>query len=85
MFEHDNRRPRSALGRLLLRGLRRWQRQRAMDELQAMDDRDLWDIGLTRNDIPRAVERPVQQEVTAPHGHCYSLSFEVSNWTPPRR
>ena len=56
MFEHDNRRPRSAFGRLLLCGLRRWQRQRAMDQLQAMDDRELWDIGLTRNDIPRAVE-----------------------------
>lgn len=62
MFEHDNRRPRSALGRLLLRGLRRWQRQRAMDELQAMDDRDLWDIGLTRNDIPRAVEGPFSKK-----------------------
>lgn len=56
MFERDNHRPRSAFVRLFVRGLHRWQRQRAVDQLQAMDDGELWDIGLTRNDIPRAVE-----------------------------
>ena len=25
-----------------------------MDQLEAPDDRELWDIGLSRNDIPRA-------------------------------
>lgn len=56
MSHHHNRRFRSALGKLLLRGFNRWQRQKAMDQLQAMDDRELWDIGLSRNDIPRAVD-----------------------------
>ncbi|MDG4892616.1 DUF1127 domain-containing protein [Mesorhizobium sp. WSM4976] len=41
---------------MLLRGLGRWQRRKAMDQLQALDDRQLRDIGLSRNDIPRAVE-----------------------------
>ncbi|MEO5322909.1 DUF1127 domain-containing protein [Mesorhizobium sp. CC13] len=41
---------------MIVRGFGRWQRQRAMDQLQALDDRELWDIGLSRNDIPRAVE-----------------------------
>jgi uncharacterized protein YjiS (DUF1127 family) len=57
MSNHNNRRPRSALGRLLVRGFRRWQQQKAMDQFQALDDRELWDIGLSRNEIPRAVER----------------------------
>lgn len=56
MSDHNNRRPRSAFGRLVVRGFRRWQRQKAMNQLQSLDDRELWDIGLTRNDIPRAVE-----------------------------
>jgi uncharacterized protein YjiS (DUF1127 family) len=41
---------------MIVRGFGRWQRRKAMDQLQALDDTELWDIGLSRNDIPRAVE-----------------------------
>jgi uncharacterized protein YjiS (DUF1127 family) len=56
MSDHNNRRPRSAFARMIVRVFGRWQRRKAMDQLQALDDRELWDIGLSRNDIPRAVE-----------------------------
>ncbi|QDZ00220.1 DUF1127 domain-containing protein [Nitratireductor mangrovi] len=62
MTDHHNRRFRSALGRLLLRGFHRWQRQKAINQLRALDDRKLWDIGLTRNDIPQAVDRLFRKE-----------------------
>jgi len=39
-----------------VRGLRAWQeRQRVLNELYAMDDRSLADIGLRRSDIPFVV------------------------------
>ncbi|MGQ2905792.1 MAG: DUF1127 domain-containing protein [Neoaquamicrobium sediminum] len=56
MSDHNNARPRSAFARMIVRGFGRWQRQKAMDQLQALDDRELWDIGISRNDIQRAVE-----------------------------
>lgn len=56
MSDHNNPRPRSAFARMIVRGFGRWQRRRAMDQLEALDDRQLWDIGLSRNDIPGAVE-----------------------------
>lgn len=62
MSDHNNRHPRSALGRLIVRGFKRWQRQKAMDQLHALDDRELWDLGLSRNDIPRAVEGLFQEK-----------------------
>ena len=58
---------RSALGRMLIDGFRRWQRQKAIAQLQTLDDRQLEDIGIARNDIPRVVgrlfrpERPVMR------------------------
>lgn len=42
--------------RLLGRGFRRWQRTRARATLEQLDDRQLAEIGIARNDIPRAVE-----------------------------
>lgn len=33
----------------------RWQRQRALDELMALDDRSLADIGIHRSQIPSLV------------------------------
>ncbi|KQW34906.1 MULTISPECIES: DUF1127 domain-containing protein [Ensifer] len=43
--------------KLLLRTLQRRQRRRATAALHNLDDRLLEDIGITRNDIPRIVER----------------------------
>ena len=55
-------RVRTSVGALLLRAIHRWQRSRAMAELSRLDDRQLEDIGLTRNDIPRAVRGLFAQE-----------------------
>jgi len=48
--------PRSALARLFLRAVRSWQRNRAINELSRLDNRQLEDIGISRSDIPRIVE-----------------------------
>jgi len=58
----------------LVAKLRGWQeRQRVLNELYAMDDRALADIGLCRGDIPFVVKgiapaqpRPVRQDLPAP-------------------
>ena len=57
---HPVSRPRKAratgpglLGRGLRAVIRRWQRQRTIEELEQMDDRLLRDMGLYRGDIPR--------------------------------
>jgi uncharacterized protein YjiS (DUF1127 family) len=51
------RSPRVTVAGFLLRALQRRQRRRAAAALQNLDDRLLEDIGITRNDIPRIVER----------------------------
>ncbi|HVJ54528.1 MAG TPA: DUF1127 domain-containing protein [Aliidongia sp.] len=58
---------------------RRWQeRQRVLNELYAMDDRMLADIGLRRGDIPFVkLDKP-----TAPHAAQPARS--VANETQPR-
>lgn len=38
------------------RGIRRWQRSRAISQLSWLDDRQLEDIGVSRNNIPWVVE-----------------------------
>lgn len=48
--------PRNTVARLVLRAIRRWQRNRAITELSRLDDRQLEDIGIARNEIPRVVE-----------------------------
>jgi uncharacterized protein YjiS (DUF1127 family) len=50
------RKPRSALARLFLRAIHSWQRNRAINELSRLDNRQLEDIGISRSDIPRIVE-----------------------------
>lgn len=51
------RSPRVTVAGFLVRALQRRQRRRAAAALQNLDDRLLEDIGITRNDIPRIVER----------------------------
>lgn len=50
------RKPRVTVAQLFLRAVQRWQRNRAVNELSRLDDRQLKDIGISRNDIPRVVE-----------------------------
>ena len=50
------RNPRVTVAQLFLRAVQRWQRSRAIAALHLLDDRQLEDIGITRNDIPRIAE-----------------------------
>lgn len=50
------RTPRTTVAQLFLRAIQRWQRNRAIGELSRLDERQLDDIGISRNDIPRVVE-----------------------------
>lgn len=50
------RAPRITVAQLFLRAVQRWQRARALNELSRLDDRQLDDIGISRNVIPRVVE-----------------------------
>ena len=50
------RQPRTTVAQLFLRAILRWQRNRAMNHLSLLDDRQLDDIGISRNDIPRVIE-----------------------------
>jgi uncharacterized protein YjiS (DUF1127 family) len=50
------RNPRITVAQLFLRAVQRWQKSRATAALQLLDDRQLEDIGITRNDIPRVAE-----------------------------
>ncbi len=53
---HSQKRPRLTFARLFLRAARRWQRNRAFNALSQLSDRQLEDIGVSRNDIPRVVK-----------------------------
>ncbi|HEX7072641.1 MAG TPA: DUF1127 domain-containing protein [Hyphomicrobiaceae bacterium] len=52
--------PRVTIAQLFLRAVQyavqRWQRRRAIAELESLSDRELKDIGIARHDIPRAVD-----------------------------
>jgi uncharacterized protein YjiS (DUF1127 family) len=50
-----SRTPRVTVAQLFVRAVRRWQTNRAINELTRLDDRQLEDIGISRNDIPRVV------------------------------
>jgi uncharacterized protein YjiS (DUF1127 family) len=50
-----SRTPRGTVAQLFLSAVRRWQSNRAIEELSRLDDRQLEDIGMSRNDIPRVV------------------------------
>jgi uncharacterized protein YjiS (DUF1127 family) len=52
---NTSHRPRVGITQLLRRAIRRWQTNRAMNELSRLHDRQLEDIGISRNDIPRVV------------------------------
>ena len=65
VFEHSSssareisghRTPRVTVAQLFLRAVRRWQRSRAINELGRLNDGQLKDIGISRNDIPRVVD-----------------------------
>jgi len=60
------RRAVGALGRLLVRSVRNgtnaWMVRRAIDSLQALDDRMLADIGLHRSEIDYAVRRQLTRD-----------------------
>jgi len=47
----------SPVRNLIALGIHRWRHRKAIKELEALSDRELWDIGLTRNDIARTVKR----------------------------
>lgn len=47
---------RVTVAQLFLRAVQRWQRSRAITALNCLDDRQLEDIGIARNDIPRVAE-----------------------------
>jgi uncharacterized protein YjiS (DUF1127 family) len=82
-YEHSSRaapqrtghRPRVTVGQFLLRAMQRWQRGRATAELHRLDDRQLDDIGITRNDIPRVVDglfAPPKRGQTNPAAGAYA-------------
>jgi uncharacterized protein YjiS (DUF1127 family) len=56
------RTPRITVAQLFLRAVRSWQRNRAINELSRLDNRQLEDIGISRNDIPRVVEGLITPE-----------------------
>ena len=56
MSTEARRTPRVTVAQLFLRAIRRWQHSRAINELSLLNDRQLDDIGISRNDIPRVVE-----------------------------
>ena len=68
---HRSRRRKATIGALLATFIKRsfaWLKarrdaRRAMDELMALDDRALADIGLTRGDIPYAVRHGRRHEI----------------------
>jgi uncharacterized protein YjiS (DUF1127 family) len=56
---------------------KRWQRQRALDELMALDDRSLADIGIHRSEIPHlamSFEQAVQLEAAPFAGPATAFS-----------
>ncbi|MBS3652342.1 DUF1127 domain-containing protein [Pseudaminobacter sp. 19-2017] len=48
--------PLTTLAQFLARAFQRWQQRKAIAHLEALDDRQLEDIGISRNDISRHVE-----------------------------
>ena len=60
------------LAQVVMHGLKRWQRHKAIADLERLDDRVLRDIGISRNDIPRVVDGMLPER-------------EVSPWSRPTR
>lgn len=54
--QYSQERPCLTVAQLFLSAARRWQRNRAYNALSQLSDRQLEDIGVSRNDIPRLVK-----------------------------
>lgn len=54
--QQSGKSPRLTFAQLFLRAARRWQRNRAYNALSQLSDRQLEDIGISRDDIPRLVK-----------------------------
>lgn len=50
------RTPRVTVAQLFLGAVRRWQRSRAINQLGRLNDGQLEDMGISRNDIPKVAE-----------------------------
>ena len=79
VFEHSSsstreisgrRTPRVTVAQLFLRAVRRWQRSRAINELGRLNDNQLEDIGISRNDIPKVVEGLFNPEEVKANRHA---------------
>ncbi len=62
----SRRKPWMAVALLFRRAFQRWQRSRAIAALARLNDWQLEDIGVARNDIPRVVEGLLQSEAVPP-------------------
>jgi len=62
----SERKPRITVAQLFLRAVHRWQRNRSINALSRLDDWQLEDIGISRNDIPRVVEGLIVPEDPQP-------------------
>ena len=65
-----SRKPRVTVAQLFLRSVRRWQTNRAIAELSRLDDRQLEDVGISRNDIPKVVAGLLRPEETPSSDHA---------------
>ena len=65
-----SRTPRVTVAQLFLRAVRRWQTNRAIAELSRLDDRQLEDVGISRNDIPKVVAGLLRPEETPSSDHA---------------
>ena len=58
-----SRTPRVTVAQLFLRAVRRWQSNRAINELSRLDDRQLEDIGISRNRYPEGGRRSLSDRM----------------------
>ncbi|MFX0543283.1 DUF1127 domain-containing protein [Roseovarius sp. S4756] len=57
-YEHKTGENQSVFGPVIRHLSRLWRQRRAIAALEALDDRMLWDIGIRRSEIRRAVRHP---------------------------
>ncbi|MFX0547148.1 DUF1127 domain-containing protein [Roseovarius sp. S1116L3] len=57
-YEHKAGENQSVFGPVMRHLSRLWRQRRAIAALEALDDRMLWDIGIRRSEIRRAVRHP---------------------------
>lgn len=62
--EHKRDKPYSLFGSMARSLARKWQRRKAIAQLEAMDDYLLKDIGINRSDIRRVVNEPYGRHPT---------------------